>query len=74
MRSFNSRVEREVFAGKHERREGYYFLTSEQFDERSPRRWKIRFMTLDCDIREVSDGEFPSKREALARLRQIVEK
>jgi len=53
MRFFRSKVCSDVFAGA----ENIYFISSEQFDHSSPRKFSVRVLNIKCrDIRTV--GEF----------------
>ena len=70
MRGFRSRICPEVFEGK----DGFYFVTSEQFEDSAGRRadrlYTVRLIRPDGSIRDL--GEFQqhkTKRAALAAIR-----
>ena len=58
MRFFNSRIHREVYAGR-------YFITSERYDAETPRLYTIRRANDDGSIDDVSEFQhYKTAREA----------
>lgn len=66
MQFFNSKVDPETWERPGG---GEYFLTSEQVDEKSPRRWTIRRALTDGAIATVGDlGAYDTRSEAVAAI------
>lgn len=66
VRFFRSRVGRRVYGGK-------YFISSEQFDDSTPRRWTIRVADENGRIHEVGQfQEYDSYRAAERALQRIL--
>jgi hypothetical protein len=65
MRFFNSRILPTVYGGR-------FFITSERFDDATPRAYTVR-ECLNGEIRDVSSfQEFASRSAAVAFIRKVV--
>lgn len=66
MRFFNSRIGKKVYVGR-------YFITSEQFDEKSPRRYTIREAQEDGSIDTIGDyQQYKSSVEAVNGIKKLL--
>lgn len=66
MRFFRSRIASQLYGGR-------YFVTSEQFDDRSPRLYSVREALPDGSIKSASEfQEFRTAAQAVARIRELM--
>lgn len=66
MRFFNSRISEEVYGGK-------YFITSEQFDDRSPRLYTIRMVNDDASIDTIGDfQQYNTLAQAKGAIKRLI--
>ena len=66
MRFFRSRIGRTVYGGS-------YFVTSEQFDDRTPRRYTIRRASPDGAIDDVGGFQaYPSNAAAVRAIKKLI--
>ena len=68
MRFFNSKIYPNVYAGA----EHWFFVTSERFDDNTPRLYTVRSIDRAGDIRTVGEfQEYPTLDAARAAARQL---
>ena len=66
MKFFNSKIESKLYGGK-------YFVTSEQFDENSKRKYTVRIANNDGSIDTIGRfSEFSSKEDAIEAIKKII--
>ena len=71
MRFFNSRVSENVYVGA----TGWYFVTSERFDHKSPRLYSVRKMLPDGSVTTIGKfQEFATLELALGEAKRLAKK